>query len=156
MRSDYVAIYEEVGTKNNFTLTERYCDKGFLPGPYATSNVVKLVFHSNSHHSSVGFKISYKFVPVSQIRQSEFGEGRGGGGGGDRERGGWAERERGGGADRDKEEGGERYGERERERERGGEGGQTDRQRQRERERSWESLRRGLEKSWWDHWQRDQ
>ncbi|XP_076467229.1 cubilin-like [Babylonia areolata] len=68
-RSDYVAIYEEVKEKNNFTMTERYCNKDTLPGPYATKNVVKIIFHSNDRESNVGFKITYQFVPVNQLRR---------------------------------------------------------------------------------------
>lgn len=68
-RSDYVAIYEEIGAKNNFTLTEKYCDPGVLPGPYATSNELKVVFYSNYVESNVGFKASYKFVPRQELQQ---------------------------------------------------------------------------------------
>lgn len=71
-RSDYIAIHEEIGQKNNFTLTEKYCNKDFLPGPYATRNVVKLIFHSNEKDSNVGFKASYKFVPVRELQQREW------------------------------------------------------------------------------------
>ena len=70
-RSDYIAVYEEIGQKNNFTLTERYCSKDFLPGPYATRNVVKLIFRSNEKDSNVGFKASFKFVPVLELQQRE-------------------------------------------------------------------------------------
>ena len=64
-------MYEEIGQKNNFTLTERYCSKDFLPGPYATRNVVKLIFRSNEKDSNVGFKASFKFVPVLELQQRE-------------------------------------------------------------------------------------
>ncbi|XP_070189345.1 cubilin-like isoform X3 [Littorina saxatilis] len=64
--SDYVAIYEEYRS-NNYTMTERYCDKDFLPGPYATRNVVKVVFFSNDKDSNVGFKASFKFVTLPEL-----------------------------------------------------------------------------------------
>ncbi|XP_076445824.1 cubilin-like [Babylonia areolata] len=66
-RSDYVAIYEEIGERNNFTLTERYCNKALVPGPYATRRVVKVLFHSNNKDSNVGFKASYQFVSDGDI-----------------------------------------------------------------------------------------
>ncbi|PVD27911.1 hypothetical protein C0Q70_10486 [Pomacea canaliculata] len=67
-RADYVAIYEAIGRRNNYTLTEKYCDKDVFPSPYATSNEVKVIFHSNEVESSVGFKATYSFVPTSELQ----------------------------------------------------------------------------------------
>lgn len=71
-RADYVAIYEAIGRRNNYTLTEKYCDKDVFPSPYATSNEVKVIFHSNEVESSVGFKATYSFVPTSELQDSEW------------------------------------------------------------------------------------
>ncbi|KAL8575289.1 hypothetical protein ACOMHN_001834 [Nucella lapillus] len=68
-RSDYVSISEEIGERNNFTVTEQYCHKDIVPGPYTTSNVVKIFFHSNERESNVGFKVTYQFVPVPELRR---------------------------------------------------------------------------------------
>ncbi|BFZ09491.1 hypothetical protein BsWGS_12531 [Bradybaena similaris] len=65
---DYIAFYDDMGTLNreNFTATERYC--GYKhPGPYATSRLLKLIFHSDGSDSHVGFKATYKFISRHDI-----------------------------------------------------------------------------------------
>ncbi|CAG5135827.1 unnamed protein product, partial [Candidula unifasciata] len=65
---DYLAIYEDVGTfiKENFTLTEKYCGTT-IPGPYMTSRLLKLVFHSDDRLSYIGFKATYRFIKKQDI-----------------------------------------------------------------------------------------
>ncbi|XP_012946236.1 cubilin [Aplysia californica] len=68
---DYVAFHEDLGTsgRKNFTLTERYCGEAF-PGPYATSRLLKMLFHSDDRDTNVGFKAYYKFVDKQIIEDS--------------------------------------------------------------------------------------
>ncbi|BFZ25253.1 hypothetical protein BsWGS_28292 [Bradybaena similaris] len=65
---DYLAFYEDVGTfiKENFTLTEKYCSTT-VPGPYMSSRILKLVFHSDDRLSYMGFKASYRFIRKQDI-----------------------------------------------------------------------------------------
>ncbi|XP_055889902.1 cubilin-like isoform X3 [Biomphalaria glabrata] len=68
---DYVAFYEDLGTvsRENFTLTEKYCGKA-LPGPYATTKLLKMVFHSDDHLGHLGFKANYRFLHKKNISAS--------------------------------------------------------------------------------------
>ncbi|CAG5129527.1 unnamed protein product, partial [Candidula unifasciata] len=65
---DYIEFYEDMGSFNreNFTLTEKYCGQQ-LPGPYATTRLLKLIFHSDDRMSNVGFKATYKFIRRQDI-----------------------------------------------------------------------------------------
>lgn len=68
-RSDYIAFYEEIGAKDNFTLMEKYCDKNFFPGPYATDRELKIIFYSNDADTNVGFKALFQFVRKGDLQQ---------------------------------------------------------------------------------------
>ncbi|KAH9490912.1 hypothetical protein Btru_039781, partial [Bulinus truncatus] len=68
---DYVAFYEDLGSisREDFTLTETYCGKA-LPGPYATTRLLKMVFHSDERNGFIGFKANYRFLPKKNITTS--------------------------------------------------------------------------------------
>ncbi|XP_041354955.1 tolloid-like protein 1 isoform X2 [Gigantopelta aegis] len=61
LQTDYVAIYEEGQPRNNFTLVEMHCGT-LSPGPFVSTRVVKVVFHSDEEESLMGFKASYQFL----------------------------------------------------------------------------------------------
>ncbi|XP_067675721.1 dorsal-ventral patterning tolloid-like protein 1 isoform X1 [Haliotis asinina] len=63
---DYLEILEEGHTKNNFSLVERHCGE-IAPGPYTSSRVVKIVFHSNKSITKMGFKARYYFQTKEEI-----------------------------------------------------------------------------------------
>ncbi|XP_055954613.1 dorsal-ventral patterning tolloid-like protein 1 isoform X2 [Patella vulgata] len=59
--TDYVEFYEETDIRNNFTSIVRYCS-GHFPAPFISHRVVKLLFHSDSTQSTMGFKATFQFV----------------------------------------------------------------------------------------------
>lgn len=69
---DHVSFYEDMGSNNreNFILTETFCGN-YTPGPYATSRLLKMVFHSDDSVSHVGFKASYEFIHQHQVISSK-------------------------------------------------------------------------------------
>ena len=68
LQTDYVAIYEEGQPRNNFTLVEMHCGT-LSPGPFVSTRVVKVVFHSDEEESLMGFKASYQY-----LAQRDMGE----------------------------------------------------------------------------------